>query len=107
MLRRVSLLLMALLAAPVMAEMPDGVSPMEQECYQQLEGFIVLNNAPEQGELEGVSQVGLSSEELQIIIDQEGYCSAWQALVESYIRQHGEVLDSVERMTGLPTPGKK
>ncbi|RCU49392.1 MULTISPECIES: hypothetical protein [Corallincola] len=106
MLKKAGLVVLAMLSTHAWAEIPDGVSPMEQECYQQLEGFIVLNNAPEQGEVDGVPQVGMSNEELQVIIDQEGYCTAWQALVESFIRQHGEVLDSVERTTGMPTPGK-
>jgi hypothetical protein len=104
MFRRLSLVALTLLTYQVGAEMPQDATPMEQECYQQIEGFVALNNAPEQGKVDGISQVGLSAEELQTIIDQQGYCSAWQALIKSYMTQHGEVLDSVERMTGKPTP---
>lgn len=73
-------------------------------CSAQLEHYLALNNAPTQTSISGVAQVGPSADELATISQEKGPCEAWNTVVRSMMRQHGQVLDGVEQMTGKPAP---
>lgn len=87
-----------LLAAAAYAHADDAA------CSAQLAHYLALNNAPTQTSINGVAQVGPSADELATISQEKGPCEAWNTVVRSMMRQHGQVLDGVEQMTGKPAP---
>lgn len=93
-----------LLLAAALAWSPLMVSADESECAARIEHYLALNGAPNKGEISGVSQVGMSADEVAAKVQQQGACATWQQLVNQMMRQHGSVLDGVEQMTGKPAP---
>ena len=92
------LLLTALVALSPLA------SADESECTARIEHYLALNGAPHKSEISGVSQVGMSADEVAALVQQKGACATWQQLISQMMRQHGSVLDGVEQMTGQPAP---
>ncbi len=82
----------------------EAIGPQEQQCQQHIENYLSLNRAPNKVAISGQTEVGLAPIELDSIIETQGYCAAWQVLVEDMMKQHGQILDSVEEMTGQPAP---
>ncbi len=93
-----------LLLAAIFALSPLAASADESECAARIDHYLALNGAPNKGEISGVSQVGMSADEVATLVQQKGACATWQQLVSQMMRQHGSVLDGVEQMTGKPAP---
>lgn len=79
-------------------------SGIEEDCQKQLQHFFALSDSPKRVDIEGVNSLGLNKEEAMMMAENQGYCTAWEAVIQSFISQHGDVLDAVEQKTGMPTP---
>ena len=93
-----------LLCTALLVLLPLTATANESECAARIDHYLALNGAPNKGEIRGVSQGGMSADEVATAVQQKGSCATWQQLVNQMMRQHGPVLDGVEKMTGMPAP---
>ena len=88
----------------VLATQPQALSTQEQSCKQQLQAYYALDRAKQRKQISGVSLIGIEQEQLNKQAAAQGYCKSWHQLVLKMKRQHPEILDATEEMTGQPSP---
>lgn len=89
--------------ASVAADAPL-TNDVEKDCQKQLQHFYALSESPKRVDIDGINTLGITQKEAKMLAETTSYCTAWEAVIDSFIRQHGEVLDAVEKITGMPTP---
>ncbi len=93
---------LCLFTSAAMAEAPTA----EQNCQTNLSRFVGLQNhvAQEGSTTVPGFAVGLSKAEIEQLVNESGYCHAWQVLQQALQQQHSAILDATEQKTGQPSP---
>lgn len=91
-------------ATPYVAAEEPLSSGFEEDCQAQLQHFFALSESPKSVDIDGVPSLGMSKQDAMNLADSQGYCTAWEAVIQSFMSQHGDVLHAVEEKTGMPTP---
>lgn len=84
----------------------NAETEQEEKCNTQLTRFMGLQAHVAQEGPTAVPQfmVGLTPDQIQVLVEKKGYCAAWKELQLSLQKQHGSILDATEKKTGKPSP---